>query len=104
MKSNIPAVKNIMMEYGLTLATVSARTNCTMVEAYKALHPQHFRLCPLVKIARVRRCIEDELVERGWDGRTEHLWADYDASLERHLRLSGKIPQRRPRTSAALSR
>ena len=80
MKSNTPAVKNIMRKYSLTLAAVSARAHCTLVDAYQALHPLHFRLCPLIIIARVRRGIEDELVERGWEGRPEQLWADYDAS------------------------
>lgn len=104
MKSTTPAVKNIMFEYGLTLATVSDGARCTQVEAYRALHPQHFRLCPLIMIARVRRAIEKELAGRGWEGSTEDLWADYDAILERHLRPSGKISQRRSGATTALSR
>jgi len=92
LKSDTPAVKKIMMQYGLTLEAVSRRVNCTMVEAYKALHLQHFRLSPLIMIARVRRAVEDELHERGWNGRKEGLWAEYDSSLKIFLQGSCKAP------------
>ena len=92
MKSNKPAVKNTMAQFGLTLEAVSQRADCTMVEAYKALHLQHFRLSPLIIIARVWRAVEDELHERGWNGRRACLWAEYDSSLKKLLRSSCKVP------------
>jgi hypothetical protein len=106
MKSNTPTVKNIMVQYGLTLEAVSQRADCTMVEAYKALHLEHFRLSPLIIIARVRHAIEDQLQERGWNGQREHLWADYDSSLTKHLQVYCKAPpsQRRLQARRAISR
>ena len=98
MKSNTFTVKKIMMQYGVTLEIVSGLASCTMVDAYEALHPQYFRLCPLIMIARVRRAVENELYERGWNGRGERLWTEYDASLERYLRGRRIAPKRRLRT------
>ena len=102
LKSDTPAVKKIMKQYGLTLEAVSHRANCTMVEAYKALHLQHFRLCALIMIARVRCAVEDELHERGWTSRGESLWAEYDSSLKKFLQYSSKT--HRFRTRPSLSR
>ena len=93
-----------MMQYGLTLEIVSDRARCSMVEAYEALHLQYFRVCKLIIIAKVRRGIEDELHERGWNGRRDQLWTEFDATLERHLRGNCKAPQHRPRTKNAIKR
>jgi hypothetical protein len=103
-KSNTPTVKNIMVQYGLTLEAVSQRACCTMVETYKALHLQHFRMCPLIIITRVRRAIEDALYERGWNGQREQLWSDFDAMLKKYLQGNCTAPQRRSRTRHAISR
>ena len=93
-----------MTQYGLTLEIVSDLSSCTMVEAYEALHPQHFRVCKLIIVARVRRVIEDELHERGWHGRSDLLWTEFDATLERYLRGNRKASQHRPRSRHAVSR
>lgn len=95
-----------MTQFGLTLETVSQRAGCTMVEAYKALHLQHFRLLPLIIVARVRLAMEDILNECGWRGRKDRLWTDYDARLKKILQESNKAPsaQRRLRDRRTLSR
>ena len=101
MRLNTPAVKNTMAQFGLTLEVVSNRANCTMVEAYEALHLHHFRLSPLIIIVRVRRAVEDELYGRGWNGRREQLWTDFDARLEGYLQGICTVPQRKARIRCA---
>ena len=84
-----------MRQYGLTLEAISQRSNCTMVDTYKVLHLQHFRLSPLILVARVRRAVEDELHERNWDGRRENLWAEYNSRLDKLLQSYCKAPSSR---------
>ncbi|MGH8120606.1 MAG: hypothetical protein ACRESK_08340 [Gammaproteobacteria bacterium] len=81
MQSDSPTVKKIMMQFGLTLESVSARANCSMAKTYKALDLRHFSRCPLVTIARVRSGVEKELSRLGWKGQGEELWSDFDAAL-----------------------
>ena len=97
MRSSSPAVKNIMQQFGLTLESVSASANCSMVEVYKALDLRYFSRCPLITIARVRCGIEDELTRFGWNGQREELWSEFDAAIQKHLDNARKTIPRRVR-------
>ena len=78
------AVREFMQQYGLTLETVSVRANCTLEEVNGALHLQKFEMCPLILIAKVWGTVEQELSARGWNGKREHLWKEFDAKLKKH--------------------
>ena len=86
------AVREFMQHYGLTLEIVSMHANCTRKEAYDALHLQNFEMCPLILVAKVWGAVEQELSARGWNGKREHLWKEFNAELKKHRLRFCKAP------------
>jgi hypothetical protein len=76
-------VKELILKTGVTLKDVSAHAQCRLEEVENILHPETFLDYPFIQIVKVRVAVEQELIARGWNGKREYLWDEFDTQIKK---------------------
>ncbi|MEX2516416.1 MAG: hypothetical protein WD572_05825 [Gammaproteobacteria bacterium] len=75
-------VLNVMEKYGICVADISHKANCSEDAVYNSLDLINFQHHPLIEVLRVRAAIEVALREAGCTLSRSSLWMEYDKKIK----------------------